>query len=67
MMDPTLMNYLVKERVNDLLREAEHNRLANSARDYQPRPARGLAIALPRLAWPKLSLKLARLRRNVAL
>jgi hypothetical protein len=67
MMDPTLLELVCKERVNDLLREAAAERLVMAAGRNDPRPGRHLRVVWPRLAWPNLTLTLARLRRNVAL
>jgi len=65
MMDPTLLELVGKERINDLLRAAANDRLVNAARAANPH--RGQRVTWPRFAWPKLTLTLARLRRNVAL
>ena len=62
--DPTTMHMLVREKTNDLLREAEQQRLANQALDILPsRPRRKFRLPFS----IRLSLPLLRQRRNVAL
>jgi hypothetical protein len=64
MIDPTMLHYLAQTRIDALLREAAADRLADSVRENRdPRPA----YPRLRLAWPNLTPRLARLRRNVAL
>ena len=64
MLDPTTLQMLTRERVNDLLRDAEADRLRNRAQDIlPPRPRRPFTLPFQ----VRLTLPLLRQRRDVAL
>jgi len=66
-LDPTYLHLLVRERVDDLIREAEAERLVNEAlavqRDQPARPRRQLALPF----FARLALPLLGQRRKIAL